>query len=72
MAHVRCAASNAASTDSNSSPLEFNTMLRDWLVDNGWQLCTSDPCIYTFITVTVLAVIALYVDDIPAARNDTA
>jgi hypothetical protein len=47
-------------------------MLQDWLVENGWQQCISDPCIYIFITGTVFAMIALYVDDIPAARNDIA
>jgi hypothetical protein len=31
----------------------------------------SDPCIYTFRTGDVFAMIALYVDDILAACNDT-
>jgi hypothetical protein len=34
------------------------------------QQCVSDPCIYIFRTGHVFAVIALYVDDIPAACND--
>jgi hypothetical protein len=29
-------------------PREFNTPLRDWLVENGWKQCVSDPCIYIF------------------------
>jgi hypothetical protein len=45
-------------------------LLRAWLVDNGWQQCVSDPCIYIFRTGHVFAMIALYVDDIPAACND--
>jgi hypothetical protein len=45
-------------------------LLRDWLVENGWQQCVSDPCIYTFRAEIVFAMIALYVDDIPAACND--
>jgi hypothetical protein len=45
-------------------------MLRAWFVDNGWQQCVSDPCIYIFRTGHVLAMIALYADDIPAAYND--
>jgi hypothetical protein len=47
-------------------------LLRAWLVDNGWQLCISDPCIYIFRAGHVFAMIALYVDDIPAAGNDVA
>jgi hypothetical protein len=42
-------------------------LLRDRLVDNGWQQCISYPCIYTF---RVGSIFALYVDDIPAACND--
>jgi hypothetical protein len=45
-------------------------LLRAWLVDHGWQQCVSDPCIYIFSTGHVFAMIALYVDDIPAACND--
>jgi hypothetical protein len=30
----------------------------------------SDPCIYTFRNCDIFAMIALYVDDIPAACND--
>jgi hypothetical protein len=45
-------------------------LLRAWLVDNGWQQSVSDPCVYIFRTGHVLATIALYVDDIPAACND--
>ena len=41
-------------------------------VDNGWQQCVSDPCIYIFRIGPIFAMIALYVDDIPAACNDTA
>jgi hypothetical protein len=52
------------------SPHEFNTLLRAWLVDHGWQKCVSDPCIYIFRTGHVFAIIALYVDDIPAACKD--
>jgi hypothetical protein len=47
-------------------------LLRAWLVDNGWQQCVFDPCIYIFCTGRVFAVIALYVDDIHAGCNDTA
>jgi hypothetical protein len=47
-------------------------LLRAWLVDHGWQQCVSDPCIYIFRTGHVFAMIALYVDDIPAACNDLA
>jgi hypothetical protein len=42
---------------------KFNTLLRDWLVANGWQQCVSDPCIYIFRTGPVFAMIALYVDN---------
>jgi hypothetical protein len=52
------------------SPREFNMLLRAWLIDHGWQQCVSNPCIYIFRTGHVFAVIALYVDDIPAAYND--
>jgi hypothetical protein len=53
------------------SPREFNMLLRGWLVDHGWQQCVSDPCIYIFRAGHVdFAIIALYVDDIPAACND--
>jgi hypothetical protein len=45
-------------------------LLRAWLVDNGWQQYISDPCMYIFRTCHVFAMIALYVDDIPAACND--
>jgi hypothetical protein len=52
------------------SPREFNMMLRAWRVDHGWQQCVSDPCIYIIRTGQVFTMIALYVDDIPAACND--
>jgi hypothetical protein len=54
------------------SPREFNMLLRTWLVDHGWQQCVSDPCIYVFRTGPIFPMIALYVDDIPAACNDAA
>jgi hypothetical protein len=53
-------------------PREFNMLLRAWLVDHGRQQCVLDPCIYIFRTGRVFAMIALYVDDIPAACNDAA
>jgi hypothetical protein len=52
------------------SPRELHMLLRAWLVDNGWQPCISNPCIYIFRAGHVFAMIALYVDDIPAACND--
>jgi hypothetical protein len=51
------------------SPREFNMLLRAWLVDHGWQQRISDPCMYIFRTGHVFAMIAMYVDDIPAACN---
>jgi hypothetical protein len=53
------------------SSREFNMLLRDWLVNTCWQQCVSDSCIYIFRTGSVFAMIGLYVDDIPAAYNDT-
>jgi hypothetical protein len=47
-------------------------LIRAWLVDNGWQQCVLDPCIYIFCAGHVFAMIALYVDDILAACNDAA
>jgi hypothetical protein len=47
-------------------------LLREWLVNIGWQKCISDPCIYILCTGSVFAMITLYVDDIMAAYNDTA
>jgi hypothetical protein len=41
------------------------------LVEQGWKQCMTDPCIYTFRTGDIFAMIALYVDDIPSACNDT-
>jgi hypothetical protein len=55
----------------NQSPREFNTLLREWLVEQGWKQCMFDPCIYTFRIGDIFAMIALYVDDISAASNDT-
>jgi hypothetical protein len=52
-------------------PFEFNTLLRDWLVDQGWTQCISDPCIYNFRTCHIFSMIAMYVYDIPTACNDT-
>jgi hypothetical protein len=52
------------------SPREFSMLLRAWIVDHGWQQCVLNPCIYIFRTGHVFAIIALYVDDIPAACND--
>jgi hypothetical protein len=51
---------------------EFDMLLRAWLVDHGWQQCVSDPCIYIFRAGHILAMIALYMDDIPTACNDAA
>jgi hypothetical protein len=53
------------------SPREFNTFLRDSLVEHGWKQCMFDPCICTFRTDDIFAMIALYVDDIPTACNNT-
>jgi hypothetical protein len=53
------------------SPSEFSTLVWDWLVEQGWTPCMPDPCIYTFRTWTIFAMIALYVDNIPLAYNDT-
>jgi hypothetical protein len=47
-------------------------LMRAWLVDHGWQQCVSDPCIYIFHAGHVFAMVALYVDDIPAACTDAA
>jgi hypothetical protein len=47
-------------------------LLRAWLVDNGWQQFVFDPCIYIFRTGYDFAMIAMFVDDIPVACNDTA
>jgi hypothetical protein len=44
--------------------------MRHKLDENGRQQCKSDPCIYIFRTGTDFAMIALYVDDIPAVSND--
>jgi hypothetical protein len=46
-------------------------LLRDWLINIGWQQCVSEPCIYVFRTGSVFAIITLFVDDTPAACNDT-
>jgi hypothetical protein len=46
-------------------------LLRDWLVNTGWQQCLPDPCIFIFLTGSVFAMIVMYVDNIPAACNDT-
>jgi hypothetical protein len=54
------------------SPREFNELLRDWLVSHGWRQLMSDPCIYIFEADGVFAMIALYVDDILVACNNTA
>jgi hypothetical protein len=54
------------------SPHEFNMLLWDLLVNTGWQQCFSDRCIYIYRTGSVFAMIAMYVDDIPAACNDAA
>jgi hypothetical protein len=54
------------------SPREFNELLRDWLVSKGWRQLMSHPCIYIFKSNGVFAMIALFVDDIPVACNNTA
>jgi hypothetical protein len=54
------------------SPREFNELLRDLLVSQGWRQLMSDPCIYIFEADGVFAMIALYVDDFPVACNNTA
>jgi hypothetical protein len=53
------------------SPREYNMLHRAWLVEHGWQQCILDPCIYIFRAGHIFAMIALCVDDIPAACNDT-
>jgi hypothetical protein len=49
---------------------EFNMLMRAWLVENGWQKCISDSCIYIFCARHIFAMISFYADDIPAACND--
>jgi hypothetical protein len=53
------------------SPREFNELLRDWLVSPCWRQLMSDPCIYIFEAGSVFAMIALYVDAILVACNNT-
>jgi hypothetical protein len=53
------------------SPREFNELLLDGLVSQGWRQLMSYPCIYIFEADGVFAMIALYVDDIPMACNNT-
>jgi hypothetical protein len=50
-------------------PREFNEVLRDWLVSQGWRQLMSNPCIYIFEADGVLAI---YVDDIHVACNSSA
>jgi hypothetical protein len=52
------------------SPREFNELLRDWLLLQGWTQCKSDPCIYIFRAPGVFAMIGVYVDDLPLACNN--
>jgi hypothetical protein len=54
------------------SPREFNELLREWLVSQGWRQLMSDPYIYIFEANGVFTMIALYVDDITVACNNTA
>jgi hypothetical protein len=54
------------------SPREFNKMLRAWLVSQSWRQLLSDPCIHLFQDDGVFVMIALFVDDIPVACNNTA
>jgi hypothetical protein len=42
------------------------------MFDHWWTEYMSDPCIYTFRTCAMFAMIALYVDDIPIACIDIA
>jgi hypothetical protein len=51
------------------SPREFNELLRDWLVSQGWLQLISDPCIYIFEANGVFAMIALYVIEIEIVYN---
>jgi hypothetical protein len=51
---------------------EFNEPLRDKLVSLGSRQLMSDPCIHIFEANGVFAMIALYVDNIPVACNNTA
>jgi hypothetical protein len=52
------------------SPRKLNILMRNMLIDSGWQKCISDQCTFTFRTWTVFAMIALYVDDIPPVCKD--
>jgi hypothetical protein len=51
-------------------PREFNMLLRDWLVNVGWQQCVSVHLLLP--RGSVFAIIAMYVDDTPAVCNDMA
>jgi hypothetical protein len=53
-----------------TTPREFNILVRDWLVENRWHHCISDPCINIFRTGAVFAMIAIYANDILTAYND--
>jgi hypothetical protein len=54
------------------SAREFNKLLCDWLVAQGWRQLMSNPCIYIFESDGIFAMIALYVDDILFACDYTA
>jgi hypothetical protein len=55
-------------------PREFNELPRNWRVAHGWRVVDvlmSNPCIYIFKADGVLSMIALYVDDIHVACNNS-
>jgi hypothetical protein len=53
------------------SPMEFNELLREWLISNGWTPTQSEPCIYIYRQDVILAMIGMYVDDLPRACSNT-
>ncbi|OWZ09437.1 LOW QUALITY PROTEIN: Integrase, catalytic core protein [Phytophthora megakarya] len=53
----------------HQSGREWNMELRNWLVNKGFSLCTTEPCLYFYRSGTILVLLMIYVDDVICATN---
>jgi hypothetical protein len=51
--------------------MEFNELLREWLLSHGWTRIESEMCIYIYTMVDTCGMLGLYIDDLSLACNNS-
>ena len=52
------------------SGLEWNEEFNKWIIEQGFLRCRTEPCLYIYNNVGIVAYLLIYVDDIICSTND--